>query len=58
MGTISKRLTMDELLKKLDAILDKYGITENRDAIREEIEYDIIQEAFSIGYKEGNDPWI
>ena len=47
---------MDELLKKLDEILDKYGITENRDAIKDDIYYDIIQEAFSIGYEEGNDP--
>ena len=48
---------MDELLlKKLDEILDKYGITENRDAIRNEIAYDIIQEALAIGYEEGNNP--
>ena len=47
---------MDELLKKLDEILDKYGIIENRDAIKEEIEHDIIQGALAIGYEDGNDP--
>ena len=36
---------MDELLKKLDEILDKYGIVENREAIKDDIYYDIIQEA-------------
>lgn len=54
--TISERLTMDELLKKLDEILDKYGITENRDAIKDDIYYDIIQEALNLGYEEGNSP--
>lgn len=45
----------DEWEKKLDAILDKYGITENRDAIKEDIYYDIIQEAYNIGYEYGHD---
>ena len=47
---------MDKLLEKLDEILDKYGITENRDAIKDDIYYGIIQEALAIGYEEGNDP--
>ena len=38
-------ITMDELLKKVDEILDKYGIVENREAIKDDIYYDIIQEA-------------
>lgn len=46
---------MDKLLKKLDEILDKYGITENRDAIKDDIYCDIIQEAWISGYEEGND---
>lgn len=46
----------DELMKKLDAILDKYGITENRDAIKNDIYYDIIQEAYDVGYEYGHDP--
>lgn len=47
---------MDELLKKLDEILDKYGIVENRDALKDDIYYDIIQEAWHAGYDVGNDP--
>lgn len=52
--TISERLTMDELLKKLDDILDKYGINENRDSLKDDIYYDIIQEALRVGYDAGN----
>ena len=36
-------MDIDGLEKKLDAILDKYGITENRAAIKEDIYHDIIQ---------------
>ena len=54
--TISERRTMDELLKKLDEILDKYGIVENRDALKDDIYYDIIQEAWHAGYDVGKDP--
>ena len=45
---------MDEFLKKLDEILDKYGIVDNRDALKDDIYYDIIQEAFSAGYDAGH----
>lgn len=47
---------MDELMKKLDAILDKYGITENRDAIKEDIYWQVMGEAYNLGYEDGNDP--
>ncbi len=45
---------MDEWMKKLDAILDKYGIVENREAIKDDIYHDIIQEALRVGYDAGN----
>lgn len=47
---------MDGLLKKLDEILDKYGITDNRDKIKDEIYYDVIQEAYHAGFDDGKDP--
>lgn len=49
-------MDIDEWEKKLDAILDKYGITENRDAIKDDIYYDIIQEAYADGYEYGHSP--
>lgn len=49
-------MDIDGWEKKLDAILDKYGITENRAAIKDDIYYDIIQEAYEIGYEYGHSP--
>ena len=49
-------MDIDGLEKKLDAILDKYGITENRAAIKEDIYHDIIQGALEIGYEYGHSP--
>lgn len=49
-------MDIDGWEKKLDAILDKYGITENRDAINDDIYYDIIQEALDVGYEYGHSP--
>lgn len=47
---------MDEWMKKLDAILDKYGITENRDAIKDEID-DIFSEVWNDGRQTGRDTY-
>lgn len=49
---------MDELLKKLDAILDKYGITENREALKDDIYYEVIEEAWSDGRQTGRDTYF
>lgn len=41
--------------KKLDAILDKYDITRDRDAVKDDIYYDIILEAWYAGRQTGKD---
>jgi hypothetical protein len=48
---------MDEWMKKLDAILDKYGIVENRDAIKDDIYHDIIVEVWCDGRQTGRDTY-
>ena len=49
---------MDELLKKLDAILDKHGVVvQDRDALKEDIYYEVIQEAWSDGRQTGRDTY-
>lgn len=53
-----ERLTMDDVwMKKLDAILDKYGITENREAIKDEIYHEIIVEVWCDGRQTGRDTY-
>ena len=47
---------MDELLKKLDVILDKYGVMGDREAIKDEIYWEVIHEAYNLSYEDGNDP--
>ena len=57
--TISERLSMDDVwMKKLDEILDKYGITENREAIKDDIYHDIIVEVWSDGRQTGRDTYF
>lgn len=59
METISERLTMDDVwMKKLDAILDKYGIAENREALKDDIYHDIIVEVWSDGRQTGRDTYF
>lgn len=59
METISERLTMDDVwMKKLDEILDKYGITENREAIKDDIYHEIIVEVWSDGRQTGRDTYF
>ncbi len=59
MGTISERLTMDDVwMKKLDEILDKYGITENREALKDDIYHDIIVEVWCDGRQTGRDTYF
>ena len=51
-------MDMDDIMKNFDAILDKYGITENRDAIKEDIYYDIVLEAWYAGHQNGRDTYF
>ena len=48
---------MDEWMKKLDAILDKYGIVENREALKDDIS-DIIEDAWQDGRQTGRDTYF
>ena len=48
---------MDDTMKNLDAILDKYGITENRDAIKDDIYHDVIVEVWCDGRQTGRDTY-
>ena len=47
----------DIIMKNLDAILDKYGITENRDAIKGDIYDDVIVEVWNDGWQTGRDTY-
>ena len=47
---------MDEWMKKLDVVLDKYEITENREAIKDDIS-DIIEDAWQDGRQTGRDTY-
>ena len=49
-------MNVERWMKKLDEVLDKHGIVENRDAIKDDIYHEIIQEAYDLGYEDGNDP--
>lgn len=49
---------IDEWMKKLDEILDKYGITENREAIKDDIYHDIIVEVWCEGRQTGRDTYF
>ena len=46
---------MDDIMKNLDAILDKSGITENRDAIKDDIYHGVIVEVWCDGRQTGRD---
>ena len=47
----------EDIMKSLDAILDKYGIVENREAIKEDIYDDVISEAWCDGRETGRDTY-
>jgi len=47
----------DIIMKNLDAILDKYGITENRDEIKDDIYHDVIVEVWNDGWQTGRDTY-
>ena len=49
---------MDDTMKNLDAILDKYGIAENRDAIKDDIYHDVIVEVWNDGRQTGRDTYF
>lgn len=49
---------IDKWMKKLDEILDKYGIVENREAIKDDIYHDIIVEVWCDGRQTGRDTYF
>ena len=42
-----------DILNNLDAILDRYGITKNGEAIKDEIYWEVIDKAYHLGYDHG-----
>ena len=50
-------MEIDDIMKNLDEILDKYGITENRDAIKDDIYHDVIVEVWCDGRQTGRDTY-
>ena len=52
------RMEREELMKKLDEVLDKHGVVvQDRDALKEDLYHEVIQEAWSDGRQTGRDTY-
>ena len=50
-------MEFEDIMKSLDSILDKYGIVENREAIKGDIYDDVISEVWNDGRQWGRDTY-